>query len=71
MSKPTSAEIAAAINTVKILADTIRDLGSIPSGHLYAQVMGHLSLQQYEGAVSLLLKTGLVKQSGHLLTWVG
>jgi len=40
----------------------------IPSWHLYAEVMGYMNLDTYQAAINLLVKSGLVHQSGHLLT---
>ncbi len=34
------AEAKAAIQVVMAVGDAIRELGSIPSGHLYAQLIG-------------------------------
>jgi hypothetical protein len=46
--------------------------GAIPDGHLYAQVMGHLSLEQYNGLINILIRAGLVERTpGHVLKWVG
>lgn len=63
--------ITAAIQTAAALGDTIRALGSVPSGHLYAQVMGHMSLDSYQGCITLLKQAELVEEKNHLLTWVG
>lgn len=61
----------AALQIVVALGETIRSLGSVPSGHLYAQVMGQISLEVFNGAIGVLKKTGAVKEENHLLTWVG
>lgn len=71
MNTPSKEAIQATIQTVAAIAEAIRDLGSVPSGHLYAQVMGHMSIDQYSQIIVLLKKAGLVTESGHLLTWVG
>lgn len=63
--------VDAALNIARALADTIRDLGSVPSGHLYAQVMGHLDIHTYEAAIGALKRAGLVTEKNHELTWVG
>ena len=59
----------AALEIIKAVADTIKELGSVPSGHLYAQLMGHLTLDQYNQIIGVLKNTGLVSESNHLLTW--
>lgn len=60
----------AALEIIKTVAEAIRELGSVPSGHLYARVMGYLSLDAYTRIVETLKRTGLVEEHGHLLTWV-
>lgn len=62
---------AKAVAVVAVLAETIRELGSVPSGHLYAQVMSHMSLDTYNSAIGVLKSADLVKESNHLLTWIG
>ena len=61
----------AALEIVIAIGQTIKELGSIPSGHLYAQLMGKMSLETYTKIIDLLVRTGAVKNEGHLLTWVG
>ena len=66
------AEIKAALNIVRAIADTIKELGSIPSGKLYSQLAGHLSLSQYKSILHVLKTSGLVSEApSHLLTWEG
>jgi hypothetical protein len=64
--------LKAAIGVLAALAEVIRAKGSIPSGELYAQVCGALSLQTYESAIGLLVRSSLVtRDATHLLTWIG
>lgn len=67
----TKEQITAAVQTIKVVADIIRLKGSIPSGHMYAELMGHLSLEMYNSVIARLKGAGLVKESGHLLIWTG
>ena len=67
----TGQEKKAAVNAALALSEAIRELGSVPSGHLYARVMGHLSLQSYESIIRILKNTGLVSESSDVLTWPG
>jgi len=53
------------------VGEAIRDLGSVPSGHLYAQLMGRMDLDTYNKLIGLLKQANLVEESNHLLTWVG
>jgi len=65
-------KVEAALGMVQAMADAIKELGSVPSGHLYARVMGHMSLENYTAIIGVLIKAGLVEMdSSHLLRWVG
>lgn len=68
---PLSDKEKAALSVVMAIGETIKDLGHVPSGHLYAQVMGRLSLDQYNKVIDLLKKVGAVKEENHVLTWIG
>jgi len=54
-----------------ILGDTIRDLRGVPSGDLYAHVMGHMDVYTYDAIIEVLVKTKLVSRKNHYLTWIG
>ena len=73
--KPTNEElkkqIQASIQITVTIGQTICALGSVPSGELHAQVMGKLSLESYSNVIEMLKKAKLVKESNHLLTWIG
>lgn len=72
MQTTTEQQVKAALAMCQAMAEAIRDLGSVPSGHLYAQVMGHMDLPTYDRIIDTLIRTGLVrKDASHLLTWVG
>ena len=59
------------LQIVKAVADVIRELKSIPSGHLYARLMEyHIDLSQYESIIGLLKRAELVKEENHLLIWI-
>ena len=64
-------QIRAAIEIVRLLADTIRQLKRVPSGELYAHVMGSMDLATYERVIQTLKNTGLVAESSHMLEWRG
>jgi hypothetical protein len=54
------------------VGDCIRDLGHpVPSGELYANMCGHLSLSEYEGILGILTGAGLIKVEHFLITWTG
>lgn len=52
-----------------VVTETIRAAGSLPSGPLFA-VLG-VELSTYQAILGTLKRAGLVKESGHVLTWVG
>jgi hypothetical protein len=64
-------EVEAAFAAVQAIAETIRSLGSVPNGVLYAQVMGYLDLAAYDRVIGILKRTRLVTEENHLLTWAG
>jgi hypothetical protein len=62
----------AMILVTQAVADSIRDAGPIPAGHLYAALMGVMSLDLFEQVVGGLVNGGLVRRDrSHLLTWAG
>lgn len=65
----TKEQIVAALEILKLLADTIRVLKQVSSGHLYVHVMNHLSLEQYQSAIRQLKNTKLIREESHLLIW--
>jgi len=69
---PTRNQIIAAIEVTRAVADCIRELRTVPSGHLYARLMGHLDIDQYQGVIASLVRAGLVREHpSHLLEWIG
>ncbi len=61
----------AVISAVTEIGLVIRDAKRIPSGHLYAHLMGVLSLDKYQMIIGILKKTGLVIEQANELIWVG
>ena len=51
-------------------AETVKDLGQVPSGHLYAALMHQMTLDQYTKVVNIMKRAGMVKENNNLLTWV-
>lgn len=70
MQTITKAQVKSAVLIAKAVADAIKEAGSIPSGHLYAVLCGVLTFQQYQQIIRVLISTGLVSESNHVLTWV-
>jgi len=72
MQTVTNTEVKAAFGILQAAAEAIRELGEVPSGHLYANLMSKLSLAQFEQVLGVLKGAGLVRESNaHLLTWIG
>ena len=74
MSTPTAglpAAIKRSIEVAATIAEAIKDTREIPSGTLYALVMSHLSLSEYQSVIDMLVKVKLITNNGHLLRWVG
>ena len=71
MNEQTKSQMAGAIQATAAIAEAIRTVGSIPSGHLYAQVLGQMSHETYASIVALLKRADLVAESGNVLRWVG
>ena len=60
----------AVVEIIKAVADAIRELKRVPSGHLYARLMGHMDLDQYNLIIGLLINAGLIeKTNSHELIW--
>jgi hypothetical protein len=68
---PTKEQLTAGLEIVAAVAEAIKGLGSVPSGHLYAHLMHVLTLDEYTSVISLLKRQNLVRESGFVLTWVG
>ena len=66
-----SGDVASVVRAIAALAEAVRELKEVPSGHLYARVMGAMTLGSYEAAVRVLKDAGLVEERGHVLRWVG
>jgi hypothetical protein len=60
-----------ALLAVAAVAEAIRAAGSIPSGTLYALLMGKMDLAAYRRMIGILKNAGLVAERHNELTWVG
>lgn len=64
-----ASQAKAAIEIMRAIADTIRELKQVPSGHLYARVMGFMSLDRFNQIIAILKDAGLIEETNHLLVW--
>ena len=72
MQTVTNTEVKAAFGILQAVAGAIRELGEVPSGHLYANLMSKLTIAQFEQVIGVLKGAGLVRESNaHLLSWIG
>lgn len=60
----------AALALINAVSEIIEKLGSVPSGHLYATLMGHMGIDLYNQIISILEKAGRIKVEHHLITWI-
>jgi hypothetical protein len=54
-------QIKAGIGTITAVGDAIHQFQSIPSGHLYAHLCGHLSIDSYQEIIDILQKAGRIR----------
>lgn len=65
-------EDRAAMARLLVIAQLIYSLKEVPADHVYAQVMQHIDLYEFDCILLTLVNAGLVKRtSNHLLTWTG
>lgn len=60
-----------ALEMIEIIGDAIRELGSVPSGHLFVRVQPYLDIQSYQNILTLLEGAGKIRIKNHLITWIG
>lgn len=65
----TKAEITSGLNVLRALAETVKELGEVPNGHLYATVMSLMDIHQYNKAIDLLVRSTVILKQGDLLKW--
>jgi len=53
-----------------LILTTVSDAGNrgVPSGHIYAAIMQHVNIDDYQRALGALVKVELLKQNNFLLT---
>lgn len=71
MDSATKNQMVSAVQAAGALAEAVRELGSVPSGHLYARVCGQMDMQTYSAIIGLLKRAGLVAEANHVLSWSG
>jgi hypothetical protein len=71
VTAPTREEVLALISVTRAVADAVRELGRVPSGHLYASVMSTLSYENYTWVIERLKGAKLIREDAHELIWIG
>lgn len=69
-----AAVIRAAVQVVATIGEAIKSAGAdgVPSGHVYAVVMGLMSHQTYNAVIATLIVERLIHEdSFHVLRWIG
>ena len=70
-TEPTAKQKEYGIKLIMAVTEAIREAKRIPSGHLYAMLMGKMNIDTYNQLVTIIKRTGLVKEEYHELIWVG
>ena len=53
------------------IAEAVKDLPhGIPSGHLYAALMGQMALLDYQLLLSVLKLAGMIRVESHYINWI-
>jgi hypothetical protein len=61
-----------AVGVSAAIGVAIKTLGEVPAGHLYARVMAHLTLDQFNSAIARLEHAKVVRRRrDHMLVWTG
>jgi hypothetical protein len=66
----TKEQVKVALDVLFAVAVAIKQVGSVPSGELYARLMTHLDLMTFNRVIDTLKDAGLVIEDNHRLTWV-
>ena len=71
-STPTKAQVSAARILTLAVAATICEAGKIPSGTLYATLVGKVDYEGYQKMLGILKRAGLIEvMPSHLIRWTG
>lgn len=68
----TKEQTKAAFQMVAAIAETIREVKEVPSGVLYAGLMGKMDIEGFSKIVGVLERAKLVELTpSHVLRWIG
>lgn len=72
MTTKTEAKAKAdALTILMATAEAVREAGRIPSGTLYAILMGRVDFEGYTRMIDILEGAGLIEKRSHELVWTG
>lgn len=72
MTRPlTRDDIRNAIELVAAVGICIKDLKQVPSGELYSQICGKVTIENYNLILDRLKSAQLIQVQNHLITWIG
>lgn len=73
MTTLTAEQALALFDVLKAVTEAIKGTGKqgLPNGHLYAQVMGSVSLDAYNSIIAMIKKAGLIKEEFNVLYYIG
>lgn len=73
INRPTDKQLDAIKLMANAILEAITAAGSagVPSGHLYAMLMGRMSLDTYNKFIDALTRAGKITNHGHLLKCQG
>ena len=70
----TEAERKGIVAAVRAIAESIKEADQgqgVPSGPMYAALMGVMNLEQYNAIIGVLEGASIIRKSGHVLYWQG
>lgn len=67
----TSQQNRSAFMILAAVTEAVRSAGRVPSGTIYAALLGKVSLEGYQSMLRTLKGAGLVKEVAHELIWIG
>jgi hypothetical protein len=68
---PTKEQLKAAFLMLAAVTEAIREAKRIPSGTLYAMLIGKVDIAGYEKMVTMLKNAGLIEEKHSELIWIG
>jgi hypothetical protein len=70
---PSKAELPSALKLTVAVTEAIREAGKagIPSGHLYANLIGKVTLEGYQSMIARIKGAALCEERANVLYWTG